>query len=234
MGTYQEVVDLLRGEYGWTDLEAPAPAPVELELQNSDADGVAIRLDDWCWSQAEKSAPPPGIEVWGDNPEYKYIRYSNFCEGVKYWELNTSIALGQQVEVPVDKQPEARTVSEWWNNQEHNLSRLGYKLIDENDPASVDDKNKRWAAAERVPAEWSSETDPDIYRLAVREGLIKVGQTGFHSLYSASTPASINDVRGLTAQKWLDNLRALDVGYGRDPKYPLPWAPTKPASKVPA
>lgn len=221
MGKYDEVISILRSEmYGWPVGISPSPPATEKQLQTDAPAIVAQALESFCHTY---TTPPYGYP----GSAYEWARYALFNEGVEYWDENTQIALGQIVPVPLDKVNEAKTVSEWWNAQDHNRNRLGFKLWDENDADSVAWHEKLFAAALVVPPEWTVGTDPMIYQLACREGYIQPGVAGFGAAYASQTPRYA-DVRGLTAQQWLDNLRAMDDGT------PLPWAPIKPNAKVPA
>lgn len=216
MGTYDEVLKILN----WPAGVAPAPNATAQGLLTMDAATVADKIEASCY----------GIEAPYGYPgtDYEWTRYAKYNEGVKFWELTTAQALGiQPVDPPLDKVEEAKTVSEWWNAQDHNRNRLGFKLWNVNDEASVAQHEKQFAAALTVPPEWATGTDPVIYQLACREGYLKPKESGFHAVYTAQTPR-FADVRGLSAQQWLDNLRAADRGQ------PRPWNPVKPANPVPA
>lgn len=214
-----EVNQILRDEYGWPVGVSPAPNATAVALQTRDAEAAARTVDDFCHTYQE---PPYGYP----GSAYEWARFALFCENVEYWELNTQIAFGQTTEPPLDKTEEAKTVSEWWNAQDHRRSRLGFLLWDADDADSVAWHEHLFACALTVPPEWTTGTDPVIYQLACREGYIQPGVAGFGAAYASQTPRYA-DVVGLTAQQWLDNLRAADRGM------PRPWNPTKPANQVP-
>lgn len=221
MGTYDEVLAVLRSKYNWPIDATPSPGPVAEALETMTPEVVASCLDSSCRSS---DAPPYGYP----GTSYEWARYSRYVADGKYRVLNTSQALGlQPPDPPLDKVDEAKTASEWWHAQANNRTRLGFKLWDPDDADSLAWHEKLFAAAANVPPEWAIGTDPMIYQLACREGYIQPGMAGFHAAYASQTPRYA-DVRGLAAQQWLDNLRAADR------KMPRPWTPTKSDAKVPA
>ena len=54
---YDEVVRILREDYGWPIDCAPAPKATARALEAQSSSAVAGYLDNWCWSQAQRSAP---------------------------------------------------------------------------------------------------------------------------------------------------------------------------------
>ena len=216
----EQVNEILQNTYGWPVDCAPAPNATATALETMTDQVVADKMEAYCRAFTQAPYGYPGTA-------YEWARFAYFNEGVEYWELNTQIALGLTVETPVPTVPEAKTVSEWWNQQDHNWTRKGdNKLWDENDADSVAWHEKLFAAALTVPPEWTVGTDPVIYQLACREGYIQPGMSGFHAAYASQTPRYA-DVMGLTAQQYLDNLRAADRGM------PRPWPPKTSQNPVP-
>lgn len=213
-----EVTNILHDRYGWVstgDVEQPDEGVVEEALQTLAPRSIAEALDTAVRATSEASTAPAGIEVWGRDGAYLYTRHRIYSGSNHMRATDTAQALGlQPPDPPVDTIGEARTVSQWWEHQERLRNRLGEPLCDAATFAA------RSATASRPPLEWLGKgMDPLIWQLLVREGFPPVSTTAYI---------------GLSAQQALDNLRAIDGGYGRDAAHPLPWPPVKPASKVPA
>lgn len=206
---YDQVVSTLRTEFGWTEFCAPAPKATEKQLAVDSPNTVAITLDSWVRSVVAAGLP------YGCAPEdgYAWACYEWFQINKKFWEHDSAVALGQQHEVPVDTIGPAYSPTEWWDHQEKLRNRLGEKLC------AQDEFDRRKSYANLVPIEWSAPgMDGAIYQLAVREGYMPVGMTGFDPAYMQTNPA-IAEVRGLTSLQWLQNLQARDKGM------PIPWLP---------
>ncbi len=205
MSKVDEVTQILRDEYDFTILEAPAPDPVNAEPRR--ADEIAKTIGNYVWDKASKMVSPYGAqESNGD-----IVRRRLFTIDCKFWSLNTSIALGHQVEIKVPSEGPAQSPTDWWNRQERLVNRIGEALC------AADEFARRNAYASVVPIEWTSrDMDPVIYQLAVREGYLPVGMEKFDPAYLQSTPR-LKDVRGLSAYQWMENLRASDLGK------PWPW-----------
>lgn len=215
MGTYDEVLAVLRTERDWSEFCSPAPDPVALALETDSAETVASKLDSAVWATVAAGLP------WNVKQEdgYEWACRQSFQTGQKYWDLNTSIALGQQVEQPVDSIGKAASPTDWWSHQEMLRNRLGEKLC------AQDEFDRRAKYVASVPIEWTEwNGGAQIYQLAVREGYMPVGAAGFDPAYLTTNPR-LKDVRGLSATQWMENLDA------NDQHKPLPWAPTKPVTK---
>lgn len=209
MGTYDEVCKILREDGDWTVLEAPHEDAVNLALATQTPKEVATAVYNYLYSAAANMVPPYGAQ----ESNFDILRRRLFTIGCKYWALNTSIALGQQVEIPVPSEGPAQSPTDWWNRQERLVNRGGEALC------SAEEFARRNAWADVVPIEWTSrDMDPVIYQLAVREGLLPVGMEKFDPAYLQSTPR-LKDVRGLSAYQWMEQLRAADLGR------PMPWLP---------
>lgn len=203
-----EVNEYLATTYGWPFDVTPAPDPVQFELDKGrTVEEVGDQLDQYVVDASAQFEAPYGYP----GTSYEYQRYRLFCTGREYWDLNTKIALGQTQELPVPVLgPNCKSVMEWHDNQAHNINRKGDgKLSD--DPATLD---ARWVASNQVPLEWAQAGKDDIWALAVREGYIPTGVSGFEAAYAATTP-SLDDVRFLDAQMWLTNLTCDDKGKPR-------------------
>jgi len=209
---YGEVVQILRDEYFWPVGVSPAPGAVATALATQTPEQVASVLERFCRGWAENNEPPYGYPVSGPQGAYEWYRYRCFSDGKEYAELDSSIALGLQHELPEDRIREAKSVSEWIENMEMGRDRLGYKAID----ITSEWWAMRKAKAAQVPLEWSMAGAGLIYQLAVLSGTIQVGLTGFAVAYASTSPR-LAEVRGLDAQMWLDNCRADDV------HKPRPW-----------
>ena len=205
---YDQVLEILRSTYGWTPDVSPAPDPVNVELAGGASDSdVAMTLDNYVVSTAQQYEAPYGYP----GTAYEYQRYRLFCTGKEYWDLNTKLALGQTVELPVPMLGyNSKSVTEWHDNQAHNVNRKGDgKLLD--DPAALD---ARRAHAANVPLEWAQAGKNDIWELAVVEGYIPTGVDGFEAAYAQTSP-SLDSVLFLSAQQWLTNLTCDDKGKPR-------------------
>lgn len=203
MTPYEQVLGILRVyPYDWTVNEGPHPDPTAIALETQTPEQVAHTLGNYVQSAAANMVPPYGAQE--SNSEI--LRRRLFSGGVKYWSLNTSIALGQQVEIQVPTEGPAQSPTDWWNRQERLVNRIGEALC------SAEEFARRNAYASLVPLEWrSSDMDPVIYQLAAREGYLPVGMEGFDPAYLQSTPR-LKDVRGLSAYQWMENLRDADLG----------------------
>lgn len=217
---YDEVDRILHEEKGWSEFAHPAPGPVGTALAaGMTVEEAVSRLHGAVTSLMESRFYP---SVW-------QASYSLFVDGVEFWGLKTSLALGLQVEAPVRNIGPARTVKEWLHHMDLGYNRLGD--LDENCAPWTEQGQLRRAAAKVPPPEWVGHEG--IWELAILSGQIEVGLKGFNVAYANDSP-TIREVRGLDAQQYLDNLRGLDAGLGRDEAHPLPWKPAKPLSKVPA
>lgn len=219
---------ILWSEYGWPTHTAPAPKSVQKALDSGlSEDAVASRLEAWLVSQADSGVNVPyGCDTY--EKRKNYYRYEYFAIKCKFWEFNTAIALGQTVDAPVAHAPEAKTVDEWYSNIASNVNRLGFPLYNLSDPDSLKEKALREAFASVVPVFWSSAADPDSFRLGILNRDFEVVPGGFISV-SDTLRYKLSNCRGLKAQQYLDNLRALDR---HQPE--LPWPPEPANEKVPA
>ena len=199
---YDEVNSILHSLYAWTDGNAPAPDPTDLQLETNSPGTVAGTLNSFVLSVVAVGIP------WNVKPEdgYEWACRQWFAAGKEYWVLNTAIALGQEHELPVDTIGQAMSPTDWWAYQEKLRNRLGEKLC------SQEEFDRRKSFAGNVPIEWTARgMDPVIWQLAVREGYMPVGMTGFDPAYLTTNPR-LKDVRGLTALQWLQNLQATSAG----------------------
>lgn len=209
MTPYDEVLSILReSPYNWPLGISPEPEATATALETMGPAEVAAALDAYLDAQAA------GMSFWNQvEPTKTILRRRLFTENVEMWGTKTGVALGQIVEPPVDTIGPARSPSEWWAYQDQLRNRLGEKLCDS---AEFVRRNSFLAI---IPDEWLAPgMDPKIYRLAVREGYLPVGMTGFDPAYLQSNP-KLNEVRGLDALQWLQNLQARDKGR------PQPWLP---------
>lgn len=201
-GTPNEVNNILWTEFGWVavgDIEQPDPEPVAEALLTSEPWAVAQTLDSKVRGKSQTDTPPPGIEVWGEDGMYLYTRHAVYSGSNHYRKLDTAQALGlQPPDVPVPSIGQARTVTQWWDHQNHLCNRLGEPLCDEAQFAT------RNARANAVPLEWlAPNLDVMGYKLLCRE--------------SDPGPGPVKSYYGLSAQQILDNAWT-----------PGTWAPTKP------
>jgi hypothetical protein len=205
METYDDVLLTLRETYEWPLDVSPAPDPVQVELdKEATPSDIAMTLDNYVVNSAAQFAPPYGYP----GTSYEYQRYRLFCTGKEYWDLNTKLALGQTVEIPVPMLGyNSRSVTEWHDNQAHNVNRKGDgKLLDDEAALAA-----RRAHAANVPLEWAQANKNDIWELAVVEGYIPTGVDGFEAAYAQTSP-SLDSVLFLSAQQWLTNLTCDDKG----------------------
>ena len=204
---YETVLSILHAK-GWPADCAPAPEATKRALETQTPEEVAFVLDGWVNSVVDTTAPPAGITGW---VEFKrWVCHRTFSVGREFWEYGTALALGQFVEVPVERGAEAQSVSEWLRNQSLGRKRDGYLLVDPT-PEGAAEMERRKAKAADVPLEWRAAGKADIWALAVVEGMIPATVDALSAYYSVKNP-SLGAVRGLTAQEWLDNLRAADKG----------------------
>lgn len=206
---YQTVVSILRSEYNWPTDCAPAPEATAKALETSLPSDVAESLDGWVDNVVYGSDPPYGIV--GNAAYRRWVIHRTFAIGREMWEISTAVALGLAVDPPLDKIAEARSVSEWLRNQSLRRSRLGYLLVDYT-PEGDAEMARRQAKAQDVPLEWSEHAT--IWALAVVDGMIPVTLDALSAAYAASTP-SLDSVRKLDAQMWMDVLRCDDKGKPR-------------------
>lgn len=210
MTKYQEVVSILRSKFSWPENCAPAPEATARELEAKTPEQVAEYLDNWVNDITYTTEPPHGV------PDFeKWIIHRTFSIGREFWEYGTALAFGQIVEPPVDKISPAQSVSEWLRNQSLRRNRLGYVLLDPT-PEGEAEFARRRAKASDVPLEWAAAGKALIWELAVMEGMIPAPLDNLSAAYAVKTP-SLDSVRALDAQQWLDNLRA------DDKRKPRPW-----------
>lgn len=208
--SYDAVLGILRGPsvpQPWPDDVAPAPSATETALQTMSPRDVAGRIEEFLWSAAGSINPPHPLKTQDEC--YVYLRYQYFSIGKEYWEYNTAIALGQIIEPPVDKVAEAKSVSEWLANQANGRTRQGYVLYETDNPASMADRVRREARAAAPPYEWSMLGKQLHWQLAVLEGYYATPVDALSAAYSVKVP-SLDSIRNLDAQQWLDNLRCDD------------------------
>lgn len=207
MGTYDEVLRILRTVYGWAADEAPRPEETEAALADATPEQVAARLDGWVRDKSATMSAPYGYPVQGPKGSYLHLRYRTFC-GTEMWGRKTAVALGGVDDVSPDTIGEAKTIAEWEERLLLCRNRLGEHA------GSQADYDRRFAAGRIVPEAWQlSEETALLYQLLVWEGY--------------NLPR-LDDVRGLSRQEHLDNLRCADRGW------PRAWGSRRPASKVPA
>jgi hypothetical protein len=208
-GTVENVTNILRNQYRWTATCAPAPQATETALIESDEEAVAFTLDGYVNGIVAAGIP------WNVKPEdgYEWACRQVFTINQKYWEYNTQLALGFIVEPPVDTIGQAQSATQWWNHQELLRNRLGELLC------AQEEFDRRKAYVNLVPLEWSMwPGGPMIYQLAVREGYMPVGMMMFDPAYLQTNP-KLDEVRGLDATQWLQNLQADSA------RKPRPWLP---------
>lgn len=201
---YDEVLRILHTERGWAADAAPEQTYTEQAL----AAGMPVSEVVSRFDAVVNNAFASGIYPTKWQASYSLFR------GREYIALDTAIVLGlQPPDPPEDKISEASTVTEWYANLAQGRNRNGYKF------GTLAEYSARKSRGYDVPEEWQATPEmARLYQLLVWEGY-------------ALPPVS--SVRGLDRQQWLDNLRAIDAGMGRDEKHPLPWPALKPASKVP-
>lgn len=202
-------------DLGWSPFARPAPEPVATALAGGmTVDEVVSRLDGVVVALVESHF----------YPTIRQASYSKFVERGHFWVLDTAIALGLQHEEPVPNIGRALTVSEWRSHLEKGYTRQGFR--DDNCGPNSEQGKLRREAARVPPAEFSGYEQ--IWELAVLSGSIPVGLTGFDPAYAQKSPR-LSDIRGLDAQKWLENLTHLDIHPG-DAEH-MPWPPQKPVKK---
>lgn len=207
---YNEVLLILRVIYGWPGALKPHQTPVDellADTQNT-PELVALRLEEFCRATGANITPPYGFSGSG----YEWVRY-DYNKGGEYWEYYTRLELGMAVEPPVDQKAPAQSVSEWFSNIGINRTRLGLVLLDDNEYGRAELQRRREKAA-FVPPEWGALGKSDHWRLAVMEGYIPAPITPFAAAYASEKP-SLDSIRFLDAQQWLDNLRCDDKGKPR-------------------
>jgi hypothetical protein len=209
MTPYEEVLAILADEYAWPANLKPEPDATNAFLLESDPETTARRLENFCSDTGMNTTPPYGFDGSG----YEWVRYDYF-KGGEYWSYYTQVALGMIVETPVDKWPDAKSVSEWYSNQAQVRNRKGYVILDLDNEYGLADWNKRKEMAAFVPAEWAAIKKHDIWTLACIEGYITFPTDAFSAAYAVKTP-SLDSIRFLDAQQWLDNLRCDDKGKPR-------------------
>ena len=217
---YQLIVQNLRSLFGWHADQAPERSAIEEFLgANPDetAESVAARLDGYLTDATAGQKPPYG---WPGTAK-DFLRHDMFTEGVKYWNENTDIALGV-ITIPVVAQGRiARTVDEWWENQEKGLSYLGYPLLDAGNPASEAEREQRMAAAAQIPFAWLFAGLGLVYQVLTREGLLKKWLKGQMTPPVEHLGGDVTRFYGCNAQQVLDNLLAAQAG--RPPKWLEDW-----------
>ena len=203
---YNDVLTILVNRFGWPANLKPHQTPVdEMLAAGHTADQVATTLELFCRNVGGSIVPPWGFTGTG----YEWVRY-DYNKGGEYWEYYTRLELGLAVEPPVDKKSEAQSVSEWFSNLSINRTRQGYILLDPTPEGSAEAERRR-ERSNFCPPEWGSAGKVDIWRLAVLEGYIKTTLDPFSAAYASNTP-SLDSIRKLDAQQWLDNLRTKDAG----------------------
>jgi hypothetical protein len=210
MTPVEEANQILHDKYGWpSDLNLSAGATELYLSQGHTPEEAAATADEFCWERGDSVVPPFGFTGSG----YEWIRY-DYNHVSEYWDRNTQVELGVGGEdAPVDKVTGAQSVSEWFSLIDKNRTRQGYILLDET-PEGKAEMERRREKANFIPPEWSSIGKADIWRLAVLEGYIKTTLDAFSAAYAANTP-SLDSVRKLDTQQWLDNLRCDDKGKPR-------------------
>ena len=189
---YAEIVQTLH-DMGWSPFACPAPDPVALAIAGGKSDESIVSMLNTYVENAFS-----GSSFY---PTFEQASYSLFCEGKEMWALTTSLALGQQVEVPTAKIAPAHTVSQWLANMQHGYTRLGD--FDGNCGPDSEQGKLRRAAAKIPPPEWVGHEG--IWELAILSGSIQVGLTGFEPAYASKSP-TLREIRGLDPQQFLDNL----------------------------
>lgn len=205
---YAQVLSILHDSRGWPADCAPAPEATARALETSTPEEVAETLDGYVDNVVYGSEPPHGIT--GTDAFRRWVIHRTFAVGREMWEVSTAVALGLAVDPPLDKIAEAKSVSEWLRNQSLRRSRLGFLLVDYT-PEGDAEMARREAKAADVPLEWAQAGKAQIWALAVVEGYLPTTLDALSAAYAAKTP-SLAEVRNLSAQDWLDNLRAADKG----------------------
>lgn len=212
---YDEVVRILHEDYEWSPFCSPAPIATEKALETQTPSEVASALDAYVFRVLESSH---------FYPSHDQAAYSLFSTGKEYWEHGTAIALGQQVETPVENIGRAVTVDEWLSHMAHGYTRQGYK--DTNCAPWTKQGQLRREAVKVVPPAFLGYER--IWELAVLSGYFQVGLTGFEIAYATKSPR-LSEIRGLDASKWMENLTYIDLHPGD--LAGIPWPPQKPVKK---
>lgn len=212
---HELVATILRSHFGWPADEAPEPTAVdEFAEANPDlsAEEIAARIDGYLDDATHGQAPPYG---WTGTAK-EYLRQTYFTHGVKYWRENTNIALGVIVIPHVPQGRIAKTVDEWWDNQEKGLSYLGYPLLGDT-PLGNEEKAARWAAASAIPYAWLFTGLGLVYQLLTREDMLKKWVKPGFTPPAEHLGGKVENFYGCNAQKVLDNLLAGQKG--RPPRW---------------
>ena len=210
---YDEVVRILREDYGWPIDCAPAPKATAKALETQSPSAVAAYLDNWCWSQAQRSAPW-GYEL-GSVGAYQHVRYKNFADHMKFWEYQSALAFGFTHELPEDKLPEATTLTEWYALLRMGRNALGYKIDDPNSESW----QRRLSLSRNPPEEWVDIERERIWELGVLHGSIETDLAPFQT--SRRVEPTLEHARVLDGTKFLKNVLALAHGAPALP-YPPP------------
>lgn len=183
----KEIVNnILWNEYGWSRLEAPEPFAVEKALETMTPERVASTLDAWCMGFS------------GQKGGYERARWQAFNIGVKYWRLNTQVALGLVVEEVPEHIAPARSIDEWHANMVLGYGRTGFK---DGGACSREEYAQRVKACEVIPRAWEGKEIQ--YQTLVLSGGIPINLHGFEVAYYQgarvdSVPADPN--------KWFENV----------------------------
>lgn len=194
-----EVTKILRGVHGWSVLEGAEPEAVAYALQALDAHQIAARLEAWC-------------QRFAGGYGYEQARWDHFNIDVKYWKLNTLVALGLVVEEEPEHIEPARSISEWERNMALGYGRTGYK---DGGACDREEYGRRLIASARVPREWAVAGKGEQYRILVLSGGIPVGLHGFDTMYVQK--ASIDSIPA-DPTKWFENV---STPQGQN----VPWMP---------
>lgn len=200
MTPYEEVLQILHTERGWAADAQPEQTYTEQAL----ADGMSIDEVVNRFDATVNAAFGSGFYPTKWQASYSLWR------GREFVALDTAIILGlQPPDPPVDKIAEAETLTEWYANLEQGRNRNGERN------GTLEAYAERKARGYNVPEEWQATPEmAKLYQLLVWEGY--------------NLPP-VREVRGLDRQQWLDNLRAVEAGMGRDVQHPLPWQAVQPA-----
>jgi hypothetical protein len=210
---HAEVTTVLRASHGWHADESPEPTAVdEYAVANPGlaAEGIAAQIDGYLDDATHGQAPPDGYR----GTAKEHLRFKMFSDGVKYWKENTNIALGVIVLPVVAQGRIAKTVAEWWENQEKGLSYLGFPLLDDT-PQGNEERAERWAAASRYDAAsepWYLAGLALVYQMLTREGLLKKWAKPGFAPPSEYLGGAVQTFYDSNAQKVLDNLLAAQKG----------------------
>lgn len=191
--------NILRTVYGWSALEGAEPEAAALALETMSPEVAASLLEARC----QKFAGGYG---------YLQARWDMFNLDVKYWKLNTLVALGLAVEEEPEHIDPARSISEWERNMALGYGRTGYK---DGGACSREEYARRLVASARVPREWAVAGKSDQYRILVLSGGIPVGLHGFDTMYVQTV--NIDSVPA-DPTKWFQNVSAPQ---GQN----VPWMP---------